>query len=549
MSVEATGVPWRRAGGSPTTVVAWLTRRRAVRSGAAWGAVFGGYVATSALGYASAYPTAASRAQLAASLGSNTGLAALLGPARQIDTVAGFTAWRCLGVLSMVGGIWGVLTATRLLRGEEEAGRWELLLAGQTTRQRAALQALTGLVAGWAALLGATAVITVVAGRRADPPFALGDALFLSLALVSSALMFLAVGALASQLAATRRQAAAFAGGAFGVCVVIRMVADSGSTLQWMRWISPLGWVQELRPMTGAQPLLLLPIVVFVVVTGGVALMLAAQRDLGSSTLPSRDTAPARTRLLTGPTGLAMRLTRPVALGWIAAAGGLGLLLGLVAKSAADAAAGSSRAQEILGRFGAPRFDAQAYLGVAFLVVTTVVALVASGQVVAAREEEAESRLDNLLVRPVGRTTWLIGRLGVAAAVVVAVGVAAGVLTWVGSVAENAGVAFPTLVEAGINTAPPGLFLLGAGALGLAAVPRLTGVVAYGLVAWSFLLQLIGSIVNAPRWLLELSLFRHVAPAPATDPDWTSAAVLVALGVLAAGAAAAMFSRRDLVTA
>ena len=549
MSTDAIALRERRAGTSPTTVVAWLTGRRAVRSGAGWGAVFGGYVAASALGYASAYPTVASRTQLAESLGSNTGLAALLGPARQIDTVAGFTAWRCLGVLSMVGGIWGLLTATRLLRGEEEAGRWELLLAGQTTRQRAAFQALAGLAAGWAALLVATALITVLTGRRADPPFAAGDALFLSLALTSSAGMFLAIGALASQLAATRRQAAAFAGGVFGVCVVIRMVADSGSTLQWMRWVSPLGWVQELHPMTGAQPILLVPIFALVVVLAGVSLLLAAQRDLGASTLPARDTAPARTRLLTGPTGLALRLTRPVALGWIAAASGLGLLLGLVAKSAADAAAGSSEAQEILGRLGAPHFDARAYLGVAFLIVTTVVCLVAAGQVVAAREEEAEGRLDNLLVRPVGRATWLTGRLVVATGVVVVVGVAAGVLTWVGAVAQNADVPFTTLVEAGVNTAPPALFLLGAGAVALACVPRLTGMAVYGLVAWSFLVELIGSIVNAPRWLLELSLYRHVAPAPATDPDWTSAAVLIALGLAGALAAAAIFGRRDLVTA
>ena len=36
--------------------------------------------------------------------------------------------------LMVLGAVWGLLTSTRLLRGEEDAGRWELLLAGQTTR-------------------------------------------------------------------------------------------------------------------------------------------------------------------------------------------------------------------------------------------------------------------------------------------------------------------------------------------------------------------------------------------------------------------------------
>ena len=43
----------------------------------------------------------------------------------------------------------GLLTATRLMRREEDSGRWELLLAGQTTRRRAAVQAVAGLAAGW----------------------------------------------------------------------------------------------------------------------------------------------------------------------------------------------------------------------------------------------------------------------------------------------------------------------------------------------------------------------------------------------------------------
>ena len=38
-------------------------------------------------------------------------------------------------------------------------------------------------------------------------------------------------------------------------------------------------------------------------------------------------------------------------------------------------------------------------------------ATAAAGQVAATREEEAASRLDNLLVRPVGRGRWLAGRL------------------------------------------------------------------------------------------------------------------------------------------
>jgi len=54
-------------------VVLRLTARRAVRSGVLWGYVFGLYVATQALAYASSYRTVAQRAGLAKEFGSNAG--------------------------------------------------------------------------------------------------------------------------------------------------------------------------------------------------------------------------------------------------------------------------------------------------------------------------------------------------------------------------------------------------------------------------------------------------------------------------------------------
>ncbi|MGZ4560339.1 MAG: hypothetical protein ACXVXJ_05090, partial [Mycobacteriaceae bacterium] len=105
------------AGRAPGTVIARLTVRKATRSGVLWGCVFGLYVAASALGYASSYESAAQRNQLAQVFGSNAGINAVMGPAHQIQTVAGFTAWRSVGVLSLVGAVWGLLAGTRLLRG------------------------------------------------------------------------------------------------------------------------------------------------------------------------------------------------------------------------------------------------------------------------------------------------------------------------------------------------------------------------------------------------------------------------------------------------
>jgi ABC-2 type transport system permease protein len=146
-------------------VIARVTATKAVRAGAGWGVVFGLYVATQALAFASSYTTPAERRLLVVQFGHNTGISALVGPATNIGSVPGFTAWKCLTVLAIIGAVWGILTGTKLTRGEEDAGRWEVLLAGQVTRRSAAGQALVGLVAGVGALFVTAALITVAAGR------------------------------------------------------------------------------------------------------------------------------------------------------------------------------------------------------------------------------------------------------------------------------------------------------------------------------------------------------------------------------------------------
>ncbi|HLN04788.1 MAG TPA: ABC transporter permease subunit [Acidimicrobiales bacterium] len=533
------------AGRSPSTVVARQTARKAVRSGVLWGYVFGLYLATQALAYATSYKTVVQRVRLAKEFESNAGVSALVGPAHEIQTVAGFTVWKCLAVLTIVGAVWGLLAGTRLLRGEEEAGRWELLLAGQTTRRAAAAQALAGLAAGVAALWAVTALITAVVGRSSKVDFSVGGALFLAVAVVSGAAMFLAVGALASQFAATRRQAAAYGGAALGVSYAIRMVADSGTGLDWLRWASPLGWVEQLQPLTAPEPLALLPIAAFIVVLAGVTVHLAGARDLGASTLPDRASSRPRTRLLSGPTGLNIRLMRGSVATWGAAIAAYSLLLGLVAKSAGSAISSSPSLVKVFERLGAGA-GADAYLGVVFLIIAVSVAFIAVGQISAARAEEATGRLEHLLVRPVSRTSWLVGRLVAAAVVLLAGGVIAGVFSWLGAASQHAGVSFTRLLEAGLNIVPPVVCILGIGGFVIGILPRAAVVATYGVLVWSFLVELVGGIVNVNHWVLDTSVFHQMAAAPAVSANWATGGVMVAVGAVASALGVIAFRRRDL---
>lgn len=530
------------------TVIARRVARVAARGAALWGFVFGAVVVASVTGYVNAYPTLADRRGVAESLGTNPGVQALLGTAHRIDTVAGFVAWRSVGVMGLVGGVWGLLTATRLLRGEEDAGRWELLLTGRTDRGRAALAGCAGLAGGLVALWIPTAVLTVLVGRGPDAGFSVTASLFLSVALVAPAAMFLAIGALCSQLAATRRQASTLAAAVLGVSFVVRLVADSGTGLRWLAWASPLGWVGELRPLTGTRPAPLL--LVAAVVAGSVAgtVALARRRDLGGSILADRASAPARTRLLGSPLAFAVRLSRATTAGWMVGVALGGFIFGVVAKAAGDAL-NSGSAADLLARIGGRSTGARTYLGVAFFVIGSLVALQAAGHVATTRDEEADGRVDNFLVRPVRRIPWLAGRLAVAVAAITATGLIAALAAWIGAASQHTGVGLAAMVGAGLNVVPAGVVVLGIGTLAHAALPHRASAVAYGLVGWSFLIELVGGIVDADHWLLDLSLFHHLAPAPAVSPRAGAAVAMVLVGLAAAAVGAVWFRRRDLVPA
>ena len=463
----------------------------------------------------------------------------------RLQTVAGFTAFKISMTLMILGAVWGLLTSTRLLRGEEDNGRWELLLAGQTTRRGAAAQALAGLGAGVVTLWTVAAMITVVTGLSSQVDIAAGPALYFALAMVSTALMFLAVGAVTSQLSATRRQAAASAAVILGVCYAVRMVADAGVGLHGLIWASPLGWVEQLQALTAPRPLALVPIVLLTAVLIATAVHLAGGRDVGASILPDRAGGRSHLRLLSNPIGLTARLVRPTVIGWWVAIALSAMLYGLVARSASASITGSS-VHQVLSKLGARGTGTQAVLGVCFLVVAILVGFVAAGQITSARSEESEGHLDHLVVRPVSRSAWFGGRLVVATSVLVIGGLAAGVFAWLGTASQHSGVSLVTLLDAGVNLVPPAIAILGVGALTLGVWPRAASVVVYAVLGWSLLVVIVGGFGTAGHWILDTSVFHQMASAPAVPPDWKANGAMLAIGIVAALIGGLAFRLRDL---
>ena len=493
--------------------------------------------------YRHTYSTVAERLAFADSFSHNKAVVLFYGKAYNLLTVGGYSAWRTGGILAILAAVYGLLAAVRALRAEEDAGRAELVLAAPISRGTVYGGAIAAIVAG-----GAVLWVAVLAGS-ASGGLAAGGSAYLALAIVSMVPVFAGVGALASQVAPTRRMALELGGAFVVLAFLLRVVADTSGSVAWLRFLTPLGWAEELRPFNGAQPLVLLLPIAASALAFLWAWRLAARRDVGAGLLPARDSTDPRLWLLTSPTAQALRGELGSMTVWLGSAGVFALIVGVVSKSISSAGISPQLQREFAKLGEGSIVTPHGYIAFAFIFFVLVLCLFSCSQVAAARHEESEQRLETLIALPVGRLRWLTGRLALAVGGAIVLALDAGLLTWVGAATQNVAPSLPQMLEAGANCLPASLLFLGIAALAYAVAPRASAGVAYGLVTVAFLWQLVGSLLGAPKWLVEITPFAHVASVPVQPFRAGAAALMIAIGLVAAAAAIPVFRHRDLTGA
>jgi len=500
------------------------------------------YTLANVIGYAQAYPTLASREQFARAFSDNIALRLFYGVPHDLTTVGGFFEFRAMGMLAILAAAWALFAAVRALRGEEDAGCYELILAGVIGRGGAVVAVLAALAIECAVLFALLLVVLLVCAV-AGGDMTTVQAATVTAAIIGPAAVFAAVGALASQLAPTRRAAQAGAGVALAAAVFFRIVADIGHGIGWVRWITPIGWVEQVRPVTGARPTVLLLFAAAPPLVAALAVAVARNRDLGASVLSRRATAPSRMALLGSPAQAAVRGELPSLLAWLVGTGLFAFALGAFAHSVAE-----EMRKVSIRTYGLDIASAAGYLAAVFAIFAMVVALYAVSHVGGLRDEESSGRLETLFALPVPRRSWMRGRLLVAAGATIVLSLAVGFLAWAGSAATSGGVGLGAMLTAGANCIAVSLLFLALGALLFAWLPRPSPGAAFGLVGVAFLWELVGALIGAPWWLLTISPFHHVTQAPLAAVDRRGTLVMLVIAAIAAAAAVERFARRDLQT-
>lgn len=149
------------------------------------------------------------------------------------------------------------------------------------------------------------------------------------------------------------------------------------------------------------------------------------------------------------------------------------------------------------------------YLSFTSIFFVLGVSVLGCTQVAAARHEESQGRLERLLALPISQPNWLAGRLALAAGAAAVISLMVGALAWAGAASQGVSLSLTQMLAAGANCLPVALLFIGITARMYALYPRAGVGVTYGLLAAAFVWQLVGGVVGAPRWLLDVSPFEH----------------------------------------
>ncbi|KDN16623.1 ABC transporter permease [Amycolatopsis rifamycinica] len=486
------------------------------------------------------YPTVADRLALQAGANANPSYALLYGPPFDLTTAGGFIAWRMCGFLALLTGLMVVFTVTRHTRAEEDTGRAELLASAVVGRYAALTASL--LVAGGASVLtGLIQAVTLVgAGLPAAGSLAFGAAE----ALVG--LVFTGVAAVAVQLAGYSRTANGIGTAVVGAAFLLRGAGDSTVDARWLSWLSPIGWVQQVRAFAGERWWVLLLPVVLALVAGGIGYRLLPRRDVGVGILPPRP-GPARAAAsLRSPFALAWRLHRGPLLGWVIGTAVVGAVFGSIASGIGGLVGSSPQAQQIMARLGGSHALTQAFLAAMAGMFAMVASLYGVQAVLRMRGEETAIRLEPVLATSVGRLRWAGSHLVFAfvgtAVLLLSGGVFMGLANGLRT-GDVGGSLADTL--AGMLVQLPAAWVVVALAVAIfGLLPRFSAA-AWGVGALALLLSLFGPVLDLPQAVLDVSPFQHPPKIPGQEFTATPLGWLLAVAVAAAVAGLAGWKRRD----
>ena len=532
-------------------------------------AIFGWGIGMGLLMFAviSAVPSLLNTAEARAALVSlGTSFAWMAEPVK-LDTPGGYATWK-YGPTVLVMALWPIVAAARMMRGDEERGLLDSLLALPLARGRVALQKLAAL---WTALLVMgllVGLLAYAASLSVSADFGLGDSLLFGLNLALACGVFGSLALLIAQFTQEQRAASGITGGLLLVSIMLDMVHRVVPSTEWLSRLSPVYYYNLSKPLVpsyGTDPVALGMLAALCVLLSTAAIWLFVRRDIGRTVtlprwlrVPERAVPPERA-LPVNDWSLRSVYLRSLATiaattaWWTLAIAGFAAFMIFVAKQTMqqlqELMSGSSLLQDVITNVGG---GSQANFSAAllsFLYVFLPVLLMAFAVTQASRwaGDEEDGLHDLVLSAPQSRLAVILARFGALTTATVLIGVLTLVASGATAAASGLGLDGNNLAAASLSMIPLGLLTAALGYLfsGWLRAAIDTGLLSFLLVIW-FAITFIGPELGWPEGVLRLSALYYYGQ-PLVN-GWQVAnivGVLVVAGV-ALVLASARYMRKDI---
>jgi ABC-2 type transport system permease protein len=422
-----------------------------------------------------------------------------------------FMAFEILPWLTLLAALMSTFLAVRHTRGDEEAGRAELVASTPAART---LPTVATIIHGVAAnvVLGVLVALALV-GTKLDA----GGSWLMGAVTATTGIAFLGIGLIAAQLMRTSRGANSLTVWILVGTFLLNGIGNAAGTpstdltritSSWIVWISPFGWAEQARPYdTDLWSPAILGLV-FGIALGVIATALQSVRDLGEGFVPARHGRAHARPALASSQALVWRLSYGSIIGWAIGGALIGILATTLNGVLDQVSSGNSEVTDVLQKLGGGSTLNNVVITVFFTMLGILGACAAVQTISRARQEEAHGTAELLLSTTVGRVRWLSGYLLVAVCAIVIICATAMVTGYLGA-AANKGTAelYRNITVTGLSEMVAAAVFAVVTALIFVLIPRATIALGWSLVLLATLFGMFGPLFGLPEWTTHVSPF------------------------------------------
>ena len=487
-----------------------------------------------------------------------------------ITKPGGFATFRLGPMLAILPSVWALLAASGQLRGEEERGALEVVLAAPISRMRVMLEKLAALGTALLAMAAVMGTLVWLAGVAANAEYGAPEAYVFALNVALTAGVYGSIALLASQLVGERSAAAGITGAILALSFLLHSTGKISPDMKWVGYASPLyyaGLTKPLVPEVGVSPVGMLVLAAIITACASTAARLFARRDLGFafSIVPARAVSavavgapPGRAFTFGGEWSLrslflrSLRTSAGAAVWWAVSAGAYGAWMTSVGQqlqtNITEMAQGSPVLSAVFARLLAGEQATALFLSMLmYTFIPLVLSAYAISQVGRWAADEEEGRTEMLLASPVSRARVIVARFAALGTTLLGITLVTGGAVGVAATIADLPIAAGNLLAASVAVIPPIMCVACLGAL-------LTGWLRAGAVSallttyvvGAFILVFMGPIFNWPRALIRLSVYDWYGTPLVDGWSWGPMLALLAVAGTLLATATYGFQRKDL---